>query len=162
MRTVFYLCLCGVGAVVQLEEELSGPSTKQSWISPELREKLVRSGRLHPGKRGIGDGSDQMTLLVTPKLFILTQELLLFTSPVNWHYNDISRHHSYPFAFTNLLLTCWHTPLQTSLHKAHSVRAGNIKPHDLFFLYLWEELSGLVFAGHSHWVLSHSAGQELT
>ena len=56
-----------------------------------------------------------------------------FTSTVNRLYNDIRRHHSYPFAFINLLPTCWHTPLQTSLHKAHSVRAGKRKPHDSFF-----------------------------
>ncbi|TNN86896.1 hypothetical protein EYF80_002651 [Liparis tanakae] len=41
LKIPFYLSLCGVAAVVQLQEELSGPSAKQSRVGPKLREKLV-------------------------------------------------------------------------------------------------------------------------
>ena len=47
---VFYLGLRGVCAVVQLKEELSGPSAKQGGVSLQLREKLVRTGHLDPEK----------------------------------------------------------------------------------------------------------------
>lgn len=49
-KAAFYLSLCRVGAVVQLKEELSGPSTKQSGVSLKLREQLIRAGRPNPEK----------------------------------------------------------------------------------------------------------------
>lgn len=44
----FYLCLGGVGAIVQLQEELSAPRGQQRRVGMKLWEKLWRTGHLDP------------------------------------------------------------------------------------------------------------------
>lgn len=96
---LFYLCLCGVGAVVQLQEELSGPSTKQGCVSPKLREKLVGTGHLDPEKQHKNwRWKWPMTSVVTPTLFSLTK---------TWCRSH-RRHHSYPFGFKKLVYMVTH------------------------------------------------------
>lgn len=47
---LFYLCLCRVGAIVQLQEELTGPSAQQRCVSSKMRKEFVRAGHLDPEK----------------------------------------------------------------------------------------------------------------
>lgn len=56
-----YLCLCGVGAIVQLQEELAGPSAQQRCVSPKMREEFVRTGHLDPEKHMANGSGDDIT-----------------------------------------------------------------------------------------------------
>lgn len=61
LAALFYLCLCGVGAIVQLQEELAGPSAQQRCVSSKMREEFVRTGHLDPEKH-VGNGrNDDLT-----------------------------------------------------------------------------------------------------
>lgn len=58
---LFYLCLCGIAAIVQLQEELAGPSAKQRCVSPKMREEFIGAGHPDPEKHVENGGGNGIT-----------------------------------------------------------------------------------------------------